>query len=256
MKAENQAIIDKKRGTRLKECREYRHLTQQELARVVNYEPHYICMLEKGDRSINNKIASRIGAAVNVNPAYIMLESDIINLNTKSSFRTLPLDQSPDYFLLKALCGYGYEIFFMAVTYDQREKETDNEPIKVAMDDLISFSLNDSHCIIKCEGDTEVHEAIITHVFIDGESYDFHELSHRLNWLKSNIGYAFKKLPISGSEKEMINGAKLADQYEINSSVSGGLKQSRFFRKYEKNIFKLPPDFEPSNYPEGCTDPE
>lgn len=74
-------LNNQKRGSRLKECRESRHLTQEELAKKVDFSSNYVRMLERGERAIDWDKAILFSKALNISPDYIMcVDTDVNNL--------------------------------------------------------------------------------------------------------------------------------------------------------------------------------
>lgn len=178
MKISKQKIscYDKCRGMRLKECREYRKLTQEALAEALNVSTNYISMLERGQRLIDWNKAVKFAEVLNVQPSFIMRETDLMIDNNNLSFMNKNTEKR-ELFFINFLMSMGYEITFHVIKLydgalpeklknnDLQENIWDSLHINVDIDCLIGVNLLDPHCKLQLNG--SVSEVVIHKVTIN-----------------------------------------------------------------------------------------
>lgn len=59
-------------GTRIKQCRKSKKMTQEKLAESINVSPHYIYEIEKGIKSMSLPILADIATTLNVSTDYLL----------------------------------------------------------------------------------------------------------------------------------------------------------------------------------------
>ena len=224
--------INKKRGKRLSECRNYRNMTQAQLAEICNTTDNYISMLECGTRHIDWNKAVLFSKALNVSASYIMCESD----NAKSDRKLSVIDKdsygNTDLFYICFLCSLGYDIRFLVVyLYDENKPEA-----IVEVNDFEDFSLSDYKCIV-----SKGHkEACITHVFINGQKTDYSTFCFTINRLYDYTGYTFDNLKQFCSDYSYQQGSKDACNEEIATAKLG----NAFLSDQEKGFYNQMKEWE------------
>ena len=205
---------NKKRGNRLKECREYRNLTQEKIAELANVSVNYISMLENGKRKITWDKAVSYGNILKTNPSFIMCESDIIEPDTTYNILDADSFGRSDLLLLNLLIAIGYDIIFSVIKiYDKEEQPKEKEwkgnsyldydsiKHKVKIDSLAKFSFSDYHCLMK-ENDI-LSEGIITDVSINDTTMTYGEFCYFVNRLYDYIHFMFNH--ISEAHSDLLN---------------------------------------------------
>ena len=61
-------------GKRIRECRKRKHLTQAQLAEMLNISPKFICEIERGSKGIALKNFVLLIQALDVSADYLLLE--------------------------------------------------------------------------------------------------------------------------------------------------------------------------------------
>ena len=69
---ENKEKVNKLCGTRLREARRAKDLTQQQLADIVEVDPKYISAIENGKRKMSSNLAKKVGKTLNARPEYLL----------------------------------------------------------------------------------------------------------------------------------------------------------------------------------------
>ena len=168
-------------GKRLQTARKAARMTQAELATAANYESgNYISMLERGDRRITWDKARTLGKALNVNPAFIMGETDLMSGTPWKIENGNDIIGTTDFMLVNLIDAIDNDIRFVCVytgvestkaLFDDDCKYDDLERKTVYVFDVISFSLSDYRCIV-CDS-TGKHEAIIESVIVNGKKISY-----------------------------------------------------------------------------------
>lgn len=78
-------------GKRIRECRKRKHLTQAQLAEMLNISPKFICEIERGSKGIALKNFVLLVQALEVSADYLLLGHHENTKNNDSSTRS-PLD--------------------------------------------------------------------------------------------------------------------------------------------------------------------
>ena len=73
--------VNKVCGERIKECREHRKLTREQLAKDAFLSPRTIAAIENGSRNLTKSNAILIGNILGVSPEYLLGESNYKNLS-------------------------------------------------------------------------------------------------------------------------------------------------------------------------------
>ena len=228
MKAtENDSELNKKRGLRLKECREYRKLTQEKFAEEYGKSTTYLSMLECGQRTINWNKAQELADILSVNPAYIMLESD--NMLRGQHSRGYEEFGSIDESFIRFLIASEHTISFcVVVLYDGKkpnEKTLSNGltvtdwnslKLKVQMNDLKEFSLSDNHCMLQTENG--LSECLITDVCIDGTTMTYGHFVYHIYRLYDYINFTINSLKDFEADIENLNADDEIAQMEVEDS--------------------------------------
>ena len=72
----NDAELNKKRGQRLKECREAARMTQEILADITNYSVQTVSYIENGKRGMSKESAYTFSKYLNVRMEYLLCDDD------------------------------------------------------------------------------------------------------------------------------------------------------------------------------------
>lgn len=196
--------LNKKRGKRLQECRKLRNMRQQELADIAGYESsNYISMLENGVRSLTWDKAVPIAKALDVNPAYIMCETDFLydrwGRDVNNNFN-VPCD--PDRMLIDFLLSEGHNIAFHVVQVGSKKEEC-----AVSFDQITGFTFVDSRIVFTDKSGK--HEGIIDYVTVDKFNIEYPFFSFYMMQLEDFISNSVTK----------IKNAR--DNFQIASFVQG-----------------------------------
>ena len=84
--------LNKKRGQRLKECRELRKMTQNKLAMLSHCSPQSISYIENGRRGMSRELAHIFAEKLQVKEEYILLESDFKTDSEKIKYENNIMD--------------------------------------------------------------------------------------------------------------------------------------------------------------------
>jgi transcriptional regulator with XRE-family HTH domain len=224
---------NKKRGSRLKACREYRNLSQEKLAELVNVSTNYVSMLERGVRRIDLDKAVMFAEKLNVSTAFIMCETDIMLPNRKQN--TFGLDEygNIDLSFLRFIVAAGHDlVFHVVILYDGKQLSKEEAfgdtfidlsslNIDTTLDNLIDVCLSDAHCKLQT-GDT-LSEVIIHEVTLDGVLMSFGSFAYTINRLYDYIDFTFDNIKSFNEERyamhvqdEMIDEEIITSRNKVN----------------------------------------
>lgn len=127
--SEHNKNLTKEQGKRLTRCRKYRNLTQKELGDACGYTDKYISQLEHGKKPIDYNKAMSFSKILNVNPAFIMCESDFIEVNGYYNFTDNFIDIDNSF--LNFLRIYGFKIEFDVFNYLDSKKDRDIKRVPI-----------------------------------------------------------------------------------------------------------------------------
>lgn len=223
---------NKKRGIRLRECREYRKITQETFAEMVDKTPNYISMLERGERQIDWNKAVEFAEVLEVSPSFIMCETDIMIKGKKRETLDFDVFGEMDLLFVRFLVADGHNIVFHVINlYDGQEPperqlhETTYYDwralyIDASIDDLREFCLSDAHC--KLQQNETLSEVIIIEVTVDGYKMTYGRFVYMVNRL-----YDFIRFSVDNSK----NDNEDTVQQDINDKlIADELQRSRFMK--------------------------
>lgn len=196
MNTEKEKELNKIKGKRLKECRG--KMRQSVLAEKLGYTANYISMMENGDRPIDWNKAVEIAKILNVNPAYIMHQSDFMyptnpgnspyhyaSSGNDCTISILGSEDRTDFYFLNFLILLGYEIRFDVVFIQNATMH----PIECRISDLYKFSLIDEKCIVKDAENAVMHECVIKAVRVDDMELSYSEFCFLIHRIYAHIEY-------------------------------------------------------------------
>lgn len=195
MNTEKEKELNKIKGKRLKECRG--KMQQSVLAEKLGYTANYISMMENGDRPIDWNKAVEIAKILNVNPAYIMHQSDFMyptnpgnspyhcNSSDDCTISIIGSEDRTDFYFLNFLISLGYEIRFNVVFI----QNTMMHPIECRIADLYKFSFWDERCIVKDAETAVMHECLIKAVRVDDMELSYSEFCFLLHRMYAHIRF-------------------------------------------------------------------
>ena len=176
--------LNKLSGLRLKQCRELRKLTQEQLAEKVGFNSKYISMLENSKRNIDWDNAHKFANVLDVSADYLMGMSDIVLPHT--SLPILDADITQDKLFLFYLGATGISIIFYVVNYH----DTDRQEHGVSIDMFTAFSLSDYHCkYVDPFGNN--HEGIIKSVAVNNSLISFGGFVFLINRIYDYVHFTF-----------------------------------------------------------------
>ena len=240
MKSENtDDNSNKKRGSRLRECREYRNLTQEALSELVNVSTNYVSMLERGERPIDWDKAVKFSEALNVSPAFIMCETDIISIGSRQTTLDLDTFGVSDLLFVKFLIAAGHDIIFHVVNlYDGKQpskmealgRTWDNWRslhIDTTLDNLREFCLSDAHC--KLQAGETLSEVIIHEVTLDGHTMTFGRFVYTVNRLYDYIHFTLESIKSFEDDytSQDIEDKLIFEEIQTSRRERNGIKPSR-----------------------------
>lgn len=82
-------------GARLKQCRKKKHLTQENLAELINVSPHYIYELERGMKSMSLSTLVDLSTALDVSADYLLFGKYDYSVYPQKDNLNLLLDNIP-----------------------------------------------------------------------------------------------------------------------------------------------------------------
>ena len=207
-------------GARLKECREFRKMTQEALAEALNVSTNYISMLERGQRPIDWDKAVKFADVLHVSSDFIMCKSDLMipNKELAEHFKTHCMR---DELFVGYLMTAGYDIIFHAVKlYDGSDKlPEDNNFIstQARINELEGLDLSNPRCKVHQEGITS--ECIIYSVYINDMYMTFGQFGYYMNRIYDYISFF---IPYAWAS----NGYR-APWVEMDKYIYSQLEQSR-----------------------------
>lgn len=224
--AEFDSELNKKRGKRLQKCRKMKNLTQSELAQMVGYEhPNSISQLENGARPIDWNKAIPISKCLNVNPAYIMCESDLMAAGSRQTTIDIDIFGARDVLFLRFLIASGHSLIFHVIRlYDERPAKENGIDysgselrlleIDSTIDNLKELCLSDAHC--KLQTDDQTSEVIINGVTLDHYRMSFGHFVYTVNRLYDYIHFTLDNIKMFHDDYDyQINGV----DYSIRSEI-------------------------------------
>lgn len=218
--------LNKKRGKRLSDCRKAKNLTQKELAKKVGYaHPNTISQLENGSRPLNWNKAVVLARGLDVNPAYLLCDSDI--KDPERIQKTLDLDTfgTQDKLFINYLIAADHDLKFHVVRlYDGKipkkrvsfGKEFDDwESLEeiTTFDKIKDFCISDEHCMLSEDGMTA--EIAITKVSIDDIVLSYGQFSFWMDQMTAYIEHIISSLNSFKRDIDMIDGINTATWQEI-----------------------------------------
>lgn len=78
-------------GLRIKQCRKMQHLTQENLAELIDVSPHYIYELEKGMKCMSLATLIDIASVLNLSTDYLLFGTQ--RVSTSSLAEEAPVDR-------------------------------------------------------------------------------------------------------------------------------------------------------------------
>ena len=124
--------LNKKRGQRLKECRELRKITQNELAMLSHCSPQSISYIENGRRGMSRDLAHIFAKELKIKEEYILLESDFKTDSEKVKHED-DIMNAIDNSAFKYLTSLGYKITFSAfAAEDEALLHIENDVFKIS----------------------------------------------------------------------------------------------------------------------------
>ena len=195
MNTEKEKELNKIKGKRLRECRGT--MQQSVLAEKLGYTANYISMMENGGRPIDWNKAVEIAKILNVNPAYIMHQSDFkyptnpgnspyhCNSSDDCTISIIGSEDRTDFYFLNFLISLGYEIRFNVVFI----QNTMMHPIECRIADLYKFSFWDERCIVKDAETAVMHECLINAVRVDDMELSYSEFCFLLHRMYAHIEF-------------------------------------------------------------------
>lgn len=191
---------NKKRGSRLKSCRELRNLTQEALSEAVHLSTNYVSMLERGDRVIDWDKAKLFSEVLNVSPAFIMCESDIVERGRRQTTLDLDTFGERDLLFLHFIIAAGHSISFHVVRLHDGKKPLEREfhgqkyydwsslQEEVSISQLEEVCLSDAKCKLR-EGDT-LSEVVIVSVTLNNTKLSYGEFVFTVNRLYDYMDFS------------------------------------------------------------------
>ena len=170
-----------KKGLRLKECREDKNLTQEELAKLCNYSrKQYIYSFEHGVRDITPNHAHDFAKILNVNEKYLLHETDM-----KESIDPLTIGD-PDTTTIEneiikcfLMLGCSINAFITPLINDNSEKEIVN------IQELKGLDFDKVLC--RYEKNGEIREVYITDIQIDNKIFPYKAFRMLVYYVKDMI---------------------------------------------------------------------
>ena len=235
-----------KRGSRLKECRELRHMTQEQFAKKVACSANYISMLERGDRVIDWDKAVRFAEILDVSPSYLMCESDIVDQSQTLSTYDFKTQRAKDTLLLNYFLASGHTLSFHVVRlFNENEplekdfhgdKHLDYNALQeeVSLDQLDGFCLYEARCKLR-DGDT-ISEVVIVNVTLNDTRFTYGEFVFLIKQICSYMDFILKDAKRLKCEQEMSQGADVGVENLIENrhawNISGSMKALKAREKF------------------------
>lgn len=176
----------KKCGKRLQDIRKEKNLTQEELGEMIDKNFKTIGAIERGERSLTLDNAKLIGERLNVNPYYLLCETD-----SKTNHKEFLEDEyfKEDIFFFNHLIYKGNTIKAkVTLIYDPEQTEH-----YVTIDKIKGFKLSEPECA--CIIDTATHEAIITDIVVNDYSMPFQVFVCIIDLMYKYIDFTIENIP-------------------------------------------------------------
>lgn len=203
---------NKEIGNRLKYCRKLRGYTQESFAEKTNYSEKYISMLETAYKPMDKEKANIFASILNVNPDYLLCESDIIDKDMAEREKHR-IDKSHLYvqdecflYLLKSL---GYEIQFEIIPFLSINTSKKTVNIK----DLEGIDLSHHICYF-IDGDTK-SECSIRNIIINNNKIPFENFFFIVKRIYDYLYFTMDRIDEFSFDLDMVEGGKLANESEI-----------------------------------------
>lgn len=228
--------IQKKQGMRLKECREWRELSQQEIAEIVGYDVKYISMLETGARPIDWDKAYKFADALSVNPEYIMCRSD--NLAKKHTFEHSAY-ASIDSTIMQLIICNNHEIQFVCIPYYQTTDAEKKEKLilNYSHNAFEHFSFDNPICQFN-DGET-IRELIIEEVIIDNKRISFAHFAFVCTQINDYVDFTINRLYNSQFDYDMFRAGRDAALSEITTfNPPENLSYDKWAQSYAEYLSK------------------
>lgn len=210
--------LNKKRGQRLKECRELRKITQNELAMLSHCSPQSISYIENGRRGMSRDLAHIFAKELKIKEEYILLESDFKTDSEKVKHEE-DIMNAIDNSAFKYLTSLGYKITFSAfAAEDEALLHIENDVFKISSknygNDLL-FSMDGAQVLME---DAKVRINNIEISLID--YYDFlDDLNEYANFLisqlKNRVERRIKHIGVHYEEEERKHNETLEGRLEM-----------------------------------------
>lgn len=220
--------INKKRGLRLKQCREAKKLSQQKFAEIVNCSTNYISMLERGERPIDWDKAHEYAKQLEVSPDFLMCKTDI----AKGYSKYIPVDLNTygviDLAFLQFLLAAGHSLSFNVVRLrgepfkEKTVKFCENKHTVidwgkmeevVSLDQLKDICLSNPRCILQ-EGEA-FSEVIIRGVTLNNNRLSYGEFVYTINRLYDYINFTLESIERFRSDYKMQMAGNDASECEL-----------------------------------------
>lgn len=266
----NNKELNKKRGKRLRECRELRNYTQDALGSEIYLSGKYISMLENGYRPLDWNKAHLIADILNVNASYLMCKTDLLSCISRPVLDSDTFGCS-DKYLLNFLISIGYVLeFYIVNLHDGKKPEIKNIPsgerydysslqIPVGLDALSAFSLSDIHC--RAIIDDEEIEAVIVAISINGYKLNYGKFCFWINRLYDYIYFAVDSLKEWNNDWAMQEGANAYAENEIAETRLSDIEREKIVSAVEsgdtmyiEKILNLNPALKPFKAKQSQTD--
>lgn len=210
--------LNKKRGQRLKECRELRKMTQNELAMLSHCSPQSISYIENGRRGMSRELAHIFAEKLQVKEEYILLESDFKTDSEKIKYENNIMD-AIDNFAFKYLTSLGHNITFSVAADNHKDliENSENEVCQVSSKSYCNdLLLSTSEVQILLEdvkvkiNDTEISLIDYYDLIDDLNEYGDFLISH----LQTRVERRIMHLGVHYAEEERKHEKTVAEQLE------------------------------------------
>lgn len=207
-------------GERLTRCRKYRNLTQKELGDACGYTDKYISQLEHGKKTIDYNKAMSFSKILNVNPAFIMCESDFIEVNSRYDFDNyIDIDNS----FLHFLRLYGFEIEFDVYNYLDSEKDRIIKRVPIAS--LQGVSLGST--LTKCKDGDIIKDIMIKNVYVNDCKMSYPAFSFTIKRIYDYIEFTFDSLKSFIFDYDYSKAIVVSDEHSITLGGKEKEKETR-----------------------------
>lgn len=138
------------KGLRLKECREENHLTQANIAELLNCSNNHISMIERGERDLTYKNAKTLSDYLNISTDYLMCDSDYKTMKEEMSASSIfQYDKEKIFRRLLDLQQISLTIHFKGIDDPEETKFLNSQDINMS-----SINGPEQTCIITFEDGT------------------------------------------------------------------------------------------------------